>query len=36
MKLFTSVEMNLDSKLKPFVRSYLAAIEEVDAFIKIN
>jgi intraflagellar transport protein 46 len=36
MKSFTAIEMNLDTKLKPFIPSYLPAIGEVDAFIKVN
>ena len=28
--------MQLDTKLKPFIPSYLPAIGEVDAFLKVN
>jgi intraflagellar transport protein 46 len=33
---FTPFEIPLDTKLKPFIPSYLPAVGEVDAFLKIN
>jgi intraflagellar transport protein 46 len=33
---FTPEEIQLDTKLKPFIPSYIPAIGEVDAFLKMN
>ena len=33
---FTPIEVNLDTKLKPFIPSYLPSVGEVDAFLKVN
>ena len=33
---FTPAEVTLDSKLKPFIPSYIPSIGEVDAFVKVS
>ena len=32
---FTPIEVQLDTKLKPFIPSYLPSVGEVDAFLKV-
>jgi len=36
MARFKPMDTPLDSKLKPFIPSYIPAIGEVDAFLKIG
>ena len=36
MKRFQAAEIELDTKLKPFIPSYIPSIGEVDAFLKIH
>lgn len=36
MDRFKPIEIQLDTKLKPFIPSYIPSIGEVDAFLKIN
>ncbi len=36
MRRFQGAEIQLDTKLKPFIPSYIPSIGEVDSFIKVN